>query len=153
MGITFAANAQKTDFNNYSGKAIGIRGGSGGSGSGVDFSYQQLLGQQNRLEFDAGYNTGEYINAAVAYHWRFPIIEEFDFGWFIGPTVNVGYCINHGLGISAGVQGGVEWSPNFLPLQFSVDGRPMYDFLMDPDCYYKGFICGVAIGVRYKIPN
>lgn len=142
MGLTFAASAQD------SGKAIGARFG-GGTGSGVEFSFQQLLGENNRIELDAGYSTGEYINAAAAYHWRFPIAG--DFNWFIGPAANVGFCINHGLGLSAGVQGGAEWNPTNIPLQISLDGRPMYDFLMDPNCIYRGFIYGVALGVRYKL--
>lgn len=137
MGMTFAANAQN----------IGARF-SEGTGHGGEFSYQQYLGE-NRVELDAGYSSGQYINFAAAYHWTFPIAG--DFGWFIGPCVNVGYCINHKLGLAAGAQGGVEWNPSNLPLQVSVDGRPLYDFLMDPACAYNGFAYGVALGVRYRM--
>ncbi len=108
MGLTFAASAQD------SGRAIGVRLGSG-TGSGAEFSFQQLIGSNNRIELDAGYSTGQYLNFAAAYHWRFPIAGEFN--WFIGPALNLGYCINHGLGLSAGVQGGAEWNPENLPLQ------------------------------------
>lgn len=142
MGLTYAASAQD------SGRAIGVRLGSG-TGSGAEFSFQQLIGSNNRIELDAGYSTGQYLNFAAAYHWRFPIAGEFN--WFIGPALNLGYCINHGLGLSAGVQGGAEWNPENLPLQISLDGRPLYDFLMDPNCAYKGFYYGVALGVRYKL--
>lgn len=143
MGLTFAANAQN----------IGVRLKSGnllfpGESYGAEFSYQQPIGD-NRLELDAGYSYGQYINLAAAYHWTFPIAG--DFGWFIGPCANLGYCVNHGFGLSAGAQGGVEWHPSNIPLQVSIDARPLYDFLMDKDCYYKGFAPGVAVGVRYRM--
>ena len=138
MGMAFAANAQN----------IGVRLG-GGTGYGGEFSYQQFLGNNNRIELDLGYSSGQYLNFAAAYQWTFPIAG--DFGWFIGPCVNVGYCINHKLGLAVGAQGGVEWNPSNLPLQFSVDARPLYDFLMDPACAYNGFGYGVAFSVRYRM--
>ena len=146
MGLTYAASAQ-----DYSGKAIGLRLG-GGMAVGGEVSYQQLMGSNTRLELDLGFshNADNYINLAAAYHWRFPIAG--DFNWFIGPCVNVGHCRHHGFGVAAGVQGGAEWNPANLPLQFSIDGRPLYDFLMDPNCAYTGFGYGVALSARYKIP-
>ena len=143
MGMAFAANAQNIGARLKTGNLLLL-----GESYGVEFSYQQALGS-NRVELDAGYSNGQYINFAAAYHWTFPIAG--DFGWFIGPCANVGYCINHGLGLSAGAQGGVEWNPTDLPLQVSVDARPLYDFLMDENCAYKGFAPGVAVGVRYKL--
>ena len=143
MGFVFAASAQNIGVRiKENAKANDL------TGYGVEFSYQLPLGN-NRVELDAGYSNGQYINGAAAYHWTFPIAG--DFGWFIGPCINVGYCINHKLGLSAGAQGGVEWNPSNLPLQFSVDARPLYDFIMDPDCAYKGFAVGLGLGVRYKL--
>lgn len=145
LGLTFAASAQDTS------RAIGGRFG-GGTGVGAEFSFQQLIGQNNRLELDAGYsqNVDHYVNVAVAYHWRFPIAG--DFNWFIGPCVNAGHCKNHGFGLAGGVQGGAEWNPNFMPLQVSLDARPVYDFLLDRNCLYNpnGLIFDVALGVRYR---
>jgi hypothetical protein len=139
LGLSFAANAQN----------IGGRFG-GGKGYGAELSYQHYLGS-NRLELDLGFshNTDNYINLAAAYHWVFPIAG--DFHWFIGPCVNTGHCRNHGFGLAAGVQGGAEWDPQNVPIQLSLDGRPLYDFLMDPACAYNGFGYGVAFSVRYRI--
>ncbi len=140
LGLSFAANAQN----------IGGRFG-GGTAFGAELSYQHYLGSANRIELDLGFNhnTDNYINFAAAYHWVLPIAG--DFYWFIGPALNLGHCRNHGFGLSAGVQGGAEWDPHNVPIQLSLDGRPLYDFLMDPNCAYHGFGYGVAFSVRYRI--
>ena len=144
MGLTFAANAQNIGARLKTGNLLLL-----GESYGAEFSYQHPLGSINRLELVAGYSYGQYINFTAAYHWTFPIAG--DFGWFIGPCANVGYCINHGLGLSIGAQGGAEWNPHNIPLQISVDARPLYDFLMNPECGYKGFAPGFAVGVRYRM--
>jgi len=145
MGLSFAANAQ-----NIGGRFGGV-GGTHAVGYGAELSYQHYVATANRLEFDLGFsrNTDNYINLAIAYHWVFPIAG--DFNWFIGPAVNVGHCRNHGIGLAAGVQGGAEWMPKNVPIQLSLDARPVYDFLMDPACAYNGFGYGVAFSVRYRI--
>ena len=145
MGMAFAANAQ-----NIGGRFGGV-GSASDAGYGAELSYQHYLGSANRLEFDLGFShrTDNYINLAAAYHWVFPIAG--DFYWFIGPAVNVGHCKNHGFGLAAGVQGGAEWDPQNVPIQLAIDGRPLYDFLMDPNCAYTGFGYGVAFSVRYRI--
>ena len=147
IGLTFAANAQNIGAR-VKVSADVLNPAATFSNYGVEFSYQHYLGS-NRIELDAGYSNGQYINGAAAYHWTFPIAGEF--GWFIGPCVNVGYCINHKLGLAVGAQGGAEWNPSNLPLQFSVDARPLYDFILDENCAYKGFGVGVGVGVRYKL--
>lgn len=144
MGLTFAANAQNIGARFKTGNLLLL-----GESYGVEFSYQHPFSDNNRLELDAGYSYGQYINFAAAYHWTFPIAG--DFGWFIGPCANLGYCINHGFGLSVGAQGGAQWCPKNIPLQISVDARPLYDFLMDPNCGYKGFAPGFAVGVRYRM--
>ena len=141
MGLTFAANAQ------YNGKAIGVRLG-GGVGYGGEISYQMPVGA-NRAELDFGYSSGQYLNFAGIYQWLGNISG--DFGWFVGPGVNVGYCINHGLGLALLAQGGVEWNPQGVPFQITLDVRPSFDFLMDKACAYNGFGYGFALGVRYKL--
>ena len=145
LGLSFAANAQ-----NIGGRFGGV-GTPHAAGFGAELSYQHYVANANRLEFDLGFshNTDNYINLAIAYHWVFPIAG--DFNWFIGPAVNVGHCRNHGIGLAAGVQGGAEWCPKNVPIQLSIDGRPLYDFLMDPACAYNGFGYGVAFSVRYRI--
>lgn len=152
LGLSFAANAQN----------IGGRFG-GGTAFGAELSYQQYLAGANRLEIDFGFSPdlnvnakGNYFNLAGAYHWVFPIAG--DFHWFIGPCINLGFCSNrdehnnvHGFGLAAGVQGGAEWCPKNVPIQLSLDGRPLFDFLMNSACRYHGLGGGVAFSVRYRI--
>ena len=147
MGMTFAANAQNN--------AIGLRFG-GGSNYGAEVSYQTALGA-NRLELDLGTNLGSNLNLtdlsffylAGVYQWRGPITDWL--GWFAGPGLNLGYCINHGFGVAALVQGGVEFNPQAIPFQFSLDFRPQWDFIKREGCAYNGFGWGWALGIRYRL--
>lgn len=140
MGLTFAANAQNT------GKAIGLRFG-GGTSYGGEISYQTPVGG-NRLEINAGWANSDFASLTGIFQWIGGIAG--DFGWFVGPGANLGYCINHGFGVAAVVEGGIEWNPQTLPLQFSLDVRPSWDFIKRENCAYNGFAIGGALGIRYK---
>ena len=146
MGFAFAANAQNN--------AIGLRFG-GGSSYGAEVSYQTALGA-NRLELDLGTNLGTNLNLtnlsffylAGVYQWRGPITDWL--GWFAGPGVKASYCKNHGVGVALAGQGGVEACFEKIPfLQFSVDVRPEYEFILPKDCI-NSFNWAAALGVRYK---
>ena len=141
MGLTFAANAQ------YNGKAIGVRLG-GGYYNGGEISYQTPLGS-NRLELDLGWANSDFLNGTGVYQWLGNISG--DFGWFAGPGVNLGFCVNHGFGVAAVLEGGIEWNPQSLPLQFTLDIRPSWDFIERAGCAYNGFAVGGALGIRYKL--
>lgn len=141
MGLTFAANAQ------YNGKAIGVRLG-GGVGYGGEISYQTPVGN-NRAEFNVGWQNNDFASFTGIYQWLGNITG--DWGWFVGPGVNLGYCINHGFGVAAVVEGGVEWNPEGIPFQFTLDARPSWDFIKRENCAYNGFGWGVALGIRYKL--
>jgi hypothetical protein len=141
MGLTFAANAQ------YNGKAIGVRLG-GGYYNGGELSYQMPMGS-NRAELNLGWANSDFASATGVYQWLGNIKGEW--GWFAGPGVNLGYCINHGFGVAAVLEGGIEWNPEALPLQFTLDIRPSWDFLKREGCAYNGFAVGGALGIRYKL--
>ena len=141
MGLTFAANAQ------YNGKAIGVRLG-GGYYNGGELSYQMPMGS-NRAELNLGWANSDFASATGVYQWLGNIKGEW--GWFAGPGVNLGYCINHGFGVAVVLEGGIEWNPQSLPLQFTLDVRPSWDFLKREGCAYNGFAVGGALGIRYKL--
>lgn len=141
MGLTFAANAQ------YNGKAIGLRLG-GGYYNGGEISYQMPMGN-NRAELDFGWANSDFASATGVYQWIGNI--EGNWGWFAGPGVNLGYCINHGFGVAAVLEGGVEWNPEGIPFQFTLDIRPSWDFIKREGCAYNGFAVGGALGIRYKL--
>ena len=141
MGLTFAANAQ------YNGKAIGVRLG-GGYYNGGELSYQMPMGS-NRAELNLGWANSDFASATGVYQWLGNIKGEW--GWFAGPGVNLGYCINHGFGVAAVLEGGIEWNPEALPLQFTLDVRPSWDFIKREGCAYNGFAVGGALGIRYKL--
>lgn len=139
LGFVFAANAQNN--------AIGLRFGGGSAMYGAEISYQLLAGN-NRVELDLGFSGNEYINLAGIYQWTGPIAGGF--GWYVGPGVNLGYCIHHGFGIAVILQGGVEYNFSTIPLQLSLDVRPSWDFIRREGCIYSGFGWGVALGIRYR---
>ena len=141
MGLTFAANAQ------YNGKAIGVRLG-GGYYNGGEISYQMPLGS-NRGELNVGWANSDFASATGVYQWIGNITGPW--GWFVGPGVNLGYCINHGFGVAAVLEGGVEWNPEGIPFQFTLDIRPSWDFIKREGCAYNGFAVGGALGIRYKL--
>ena len=142
MGLTFAANAQ------YNGKAIGLRLNGGNHYNGGEISYQTPVGA-NRFEINAGWANSDFASLTGIYQWLGNITG--DFGWFAGPGVNLGYCINHGFGVAAALEGGAEWNPQGIPFQFTLDVRPMWDFIKREGCAYNGFAIGGALGIRYKL--
>lgn len=142
--------------------AIGIRGGGGFGGNGVEISYQKGFGSANRLELDFGYRSRRYVSGpgknwyynhlsvSGIYHWVWNLTEGLN--WYIGPSAQLGfyddyYDQNSGLGIAIGGQIGIEYDFNQhgVPILLSLDGRPMWDLLG----YYTGFGGGAAFSVRY----
>lgn len=139
MGL--AANAQSD--------AIGLRFG-GGSGFGAEISYQKGLGG-NRLEVDLGLSNGShdtYMHLTGMYHWTMNIVDKLD--WYVGPGAQVGFCSNHGLGLSIGGQLGIEYKFSF-PLQVSLDVRPLYYLIAPRECgvLRSNFGLDCSLGVRY----
>jgi hypothetical protein len=131
--------------------AIGLRFG-GGSAFGGEISYQQGMGNANRLELDLGFGGNSEHNRmylAGIYHWDWNITEGLN--WFVGPGASVGlyhYADSDGyLNLAVGGQIGLEYDFNTLsvPILLSIDARPMWDLLGDN----AGLGWGAALGVRY----
>ncbi|MDD3740043.1 MAG: hypothetical protein PHH30_02275 [Bacteroidales bacterium] len=131
--------------------AIGLRFG-GGSSYGGEISYQQGMGDANRLELDLGFGGNADHNRmylAGIYHWDWNITAGLN--WFVGPGASVGfyhYGDNDGyINVALGGQIGLEYDFNTLavPILLSLDARPMWDFLGDN----SGLGWGAALGIRY----
>lgn len=140
MGLSFAANAQD---------AIGLRFG-GGSSYGAEISYQKALGS-NRAEFDLGASLPglNFFYLAGVYQWTAGINDWL--GWYAGPGVKASYCINHGFGVAVAGQVGLEANFASIPqIQFTLDVRPEFEFLLPKECI-NSFGWAAALGIRYKL--
>ena len=140
LGMAFAANAQDN--------AIGLRFG-GGSSYGAEISYQKDMGSINRLELDLGANLPDFsfFYLAGVFQWKGDITDWL--GWYAGPGAKVSFCRNHGVGLAVALQGGLEANLPDIPLQFTLDVRPEYEFLLPNECI-NSFGWAVALGIRYK---
>jgi hypothetical protein len=131
--------------------AFGLRLG-GGTYSGGELSYQQGIGEMNRIELDLGLGSSKNHNRlylAGIYQWDWNITSALN--WYIGPGASVGfYSYNDDPGfinIAVGGQIGLEYdfSKSGVPILLSLDTRPMWDFLGD----HPGMGWGAALGIRY----
>ncbi len=139
-----------TSFAQDKSNALGLRLG-GGSMFGGEVSYQRYFSQKNRMELDLGFG-GNSSYSAMAFSGIYQWVWNIDggFNWYVGP--GAGFAFNSGKDdhndsfcIAIGGQIGIEY--NFkIPLQLSLDTRPMFDFLADAD----GFGWGLSLGIRYK---
>ena len=137
LGFAVAAAAQP--------RAIGARVGYGG-----EFSYQHKFGS-NFGELDLGW-----------YAHNFDIVGIYDFvltdnglcNFYLGPGAYLGFYNdrphheNHS-GVNAGIAGqiGVEWNIPQIPLQLSIDWRPVYLFAYEEGPFrYESF----GLGIRYR---
>ncbi len=134
-------------------KAIGLRLGAGAY-TGAEISYQTpFMGE--RLEANLGLAAGDgYSSAAVTavYQWLFPI--ENGFNWYagFGPGVAIGSYKNangdfeskFNLGVAGNL--GIEYNFDQVPLQLSLDTRPMFNLLYDS----TGSLLYFGLGIRYK---
>lgn len=132
---------------------IGLRIG-GGDSFGAEVSYQHRLNRLNRLEADLGVQGNSHytrLGLTMSYQWVWKI-DDSGLNWFVGP--GVGVSINDGKNghdnyVGAGLGGQVGLGYNFkIPLQMTVDVRPMWNFISDSDD--DDFLWGIALGVRYR---
>jgi hypothetical protein len=146
FGLGYMAQAQ------VSPHAIGLRFGGNGTINGAEISYQQGLGDNNRLELDFGFGVNKTWNRfyfAGMYHWAWTI--DGGLNWFVGPGASLGFYTYDGnsgyINVALGGQLGLEYNFNHIgaPILLSLDIRPMWDFLGD----HAGLGWGAALGVRY----
>ncbi len=132
FGLSLAANAQS--------RAIGARIGYGG-----ELSYQHSFGS-NFAEFDLGW-----------FSRGFDIVGTYDFvlagngqvNLYAGPGAQLGfYNYDGGSHLNIGIAGqlGVEWNIPAIPLQLSVDWRPVYFLMHEGGFGYDS----VGLGIRYR---
>ena len=144
MGFAFAANAQNN--------AIGLR-----LGYGNEISYQTAMGS-NRLEVDLGsldallyHYSWNFLSLTGTYQWTFGLPVD-GLGWYVGPGAMVGFYLSdysdyNGLNIGIGGIIGLDYKFAGIPLQLSIDARPMYS-VVHPK-YFNGVGYSAALGVRY----
>lgn len=130
------------------GKTIGIRFGYGG-----EISYQQPIGDANRLEVDLGLNNyGFGIYGIYQWVWDFSTLAD-GFNWYAGVGGSIGSfyfgnsLINRNNDFNVGLVGQVGIEYNFdIPLQLSLDYRPVFYFLNGFDPTYNG----ICLAARYR---
>ena len=121
-------------------RALGVRAGWGG-----ELSYQHGAGA-GFLEADLGFlaNNGFYVTGIYDFILGSAGICNF----YVGPGVQLGFYNYSGdQGFNAGIAGqlGVEFEIPSVPLNLSLDWRPVYYF------NYGGFGWqGIALGIRYR---
>ena len=137
LGLGFAASAQNN---------LGLR-----LGSGAEISWQTALGTNNRLELDLGanglftWNAYRYFGVTGIYQWHWYLLDKF--GWYVGPGAQVSLSQSEGsnyFNVALGGQIGLDYELP-IPLQLSLDWRPMWNFLGSA----HNFDWGVCLGVRY----
>lgn len=139
--------------------AIGLRGGGGDIGGGVEISYQKAMGSANRLELDLGWSGGDnhsWIALSGIYQWVFNLTGGLN--WYVGPGAQAGFYSfensgnnsndddESGLTLGVGGQIGLEYDFNVhsVPLNLGLDVRPMFGFIN-----HGGFGFGGALSLRY----
>jgi len=146
IGCLLFTNAQSISDN-----AIGLRLGDS-DGLGAEISYQRALGENNRLELDLGWRTGDDFDGfklAGIYQWLWNI--DGGFNWYAGAGGGVGsYDFDAPINDSetffflAG-DIGIEYDFD-IPLLLSLDFRPEISFGdFNDDTNFD-----IALGIRYQ---
>ncbi len=146
VSFTFAASAQEIADN-----AIGLRLGDS-DGFGAEISYQRALGDNNRLEADLGWRSGndyDGFKLTGLYQWVWEL--DGNFNWYAGAGGGLGsYSFDNNNFDDETfffVAGDIGIEYNFdIPLLLSLDFRPELgfgDFRDDLDF-------DIALGIRYQ---
>lgn len=134
LGFAVVASAQP--------RAIGVRAGYGG-----ELSYQHSLGS-NFGELDLGWWTN-HINLVGIYD--FILGGNGDVNVYLGPGAQLSIWNDAAakasrMNVGLAGQFGVEWNIPSIPLQLSIDWRPVFFFLNDGGFGYDS----VGLGIRYR---
>lgn len=133
LGLAVAASAQP--------KALGVRLGYGG-----EISYEHGIGP-HFLEADLGWYVGGFSLTGV---FNFVFASAGPVNFYVGPGAQVGfYNYQGGAAVNVGAGGmlGLEWNIPSIPLQLSLDWRPMYHFLGE---HAEFIYAGAGLGIRYR---
>lgn len=132
LGLAVVASAQP--------RALGVRVGWGG-----ELSYQHTLGAENFLEVDAGWGANA-ISVGAAYD--FQIAPLGPFGFYAGPAAHVwlgGGEEQNNLVLGVGAQLGLEYMFDGIPLQLSLDWKPLFTLVPATGFGWQSF----GLGIRY----
>lgn len=125
-------------------RALGLRGG-----FGAELSYQHSAGS-NFIEADLGWAPNEFNFVAV---YDFVFASAGNFNFYAGPGARVGSFRTSSdvVGLNIGVAGqlGVEFQIPAVPINLSLDWRPVVNFFGEGG--QRGF-CGNygALAIRYR---
>ena len=146
IGFTALSSAQDISPN-----AIGLRLGDS-DGFGAEISYQRALGDNNRLEFDLGWRSGNTFDGfklAGLYQWVWNI--DGGFNWYAGVGGGVGsYSFDNNelddeTFLFAAGDIGIEYDFD-IPLLISLDFRPE----LGSGTYTDDLDFDIALGIRYQ---
>ncbi|WP_430411746.1 outer membrane protein [Kordia sp.] len=144
LSIATSLSAQQLSKN-----ALGLRIGDN-DGLGAEITYQRMLNESNRLEFDLGFRNSNDVEAfklVGLYQWVRPL--DGNFNWYLGAGAGVGsYSTPGDDGSFALVAGnaGIEYNFN-IPLLLSLDVRP--ELSLD-DTYSDDVDFDIALGIKYQ---
>ncbi|TVZ59771.1 hypothetical protein NA63_2308 [Flavobacteriaceae bacterium MAR_2010_105] len=146
IGFTAISHAQDISPN-----ALGLRLGDS-DGFGAEVSYQRGLGDNNRLEFDLGWRSGNHYDGfklAGLYQWVWNI--DGGFNWYAGVGGGVGSYdfdnrdFDDETFVFAAGDIGIEYDFD-IPLLISLDFRPELGF----GNYRDDVDFDIALGIRYQ---
>ncbi|RIA09661.1 hypothetical protein OE09_1505 [Flavobacteriaceae bacterium MAR_2010_72] len=146
IGFTALSHAQDISPN-----ALGLRLGDS-DGFGAEVSYQRGLGDNNRLEFDLGWRSGNHYDGfklAGLYQWVWNI--DGGFNWYAGVGGGVGSYdfdnrdFDDETFVFAAGDIGIEYDFD-IPLLISLDFRPELGF----GNYRDDVDFDIALGIRYQ---
>lgn len=132
LGFAVAVSAQP--------RALGVRIGWGG-----ELSYQHTLGAANFLEADLGWSANAFD---IGLSYDFSLAPAGPFGFYIGPSAQAWFVNNPEksyLGLGVGAQIGLEYIFDAIPLQLSLDWRPLFTVVPSTGFGWQSF----GLGIRY----
>ena len=97
-------------------------------GYGIEATYQHWLGEENVLSVDLGFPAFCGVNAVATYDWLFPIpkwTNKGSWNWFLGAGAGAGVFFNSIVNVGVAGRVGIEYIFEDIPLQLSVDFRPV----------------------------
>ena len=120
-------------------RALGIRAGWGG-----EVSYQHTLDVENFLEVDAGWGANAFSIGAA---YDFQLTPVGPFGFYAGPAAHVwmGGGEGNNFVLGAGAQLGLEYILSSIPLQLSLDWKPLFTLVPGTGFGWQSF----GLGIRY----
>lgn len=130
--------------------AIGLRF-AGGNGSSAEISYQKGMSDANRLQLDLGLNLGSSytgLGLTGTYQWTFGLADVDGLGWFVGPGATASLWsykdADNYFNIGLGGIIGIDYEFEAIPIQLSLDIRPMFNVIGYNGLYWDG-----ALAIRY----